>query len=207
MWPSSPTYAPVMVDLIDYLVGSVGQSTNIEIGGTISCSVDLSSYESRVSLKDPAGEKIESVARPIGKGDDSEEKSDDAVSGDEGENEPVQEDSFEEDVLENVLYRVQFDNVNRRGFYEVGLKRHTGETNSILYASNIDPREGRLARLPASITDGDFFSDSIKRVSVGDLKNDKISGGNTEVWPFVVWLLLIVLASEQFLGWWFGRRR
>ena len=198
MWPSSPTYAPVMIDLIDYLIGAVGETTNIEIGGSITCSVDLSSYQSRVSLRDPAGEKIESVARPVlSNGGKTENEANDQ------ENPPVEP----ELSGENVLHRVQFDNVNRRGFYEVGLKRHSGETDTMLFASNIDPREGRLARLPAAIADGDFFSDSIKRVSVGDLKNDKISGGNTEVWPLVVMLLLVVLATEQFLGWWFGRRR
>lgn len=211
MWPSSPTYAPVMLDLIDYLIGSVGETTNVEIGGTINCSVDLSSYQSRVSLRDPKGEKIESVARPIAKPCPRKDNAENADSGtnDNGNasDETANMDDSAETSGENVLHRVQFDNVNRKGFYEVGLKRHSGETDTLLFASNIDPREGRLARLPAAIADGDFFSDSIKRVSVGDLKNDKISGGNTEVWPQVVFLLLFVLAAEQFLGWWFGRRR
>ena len=44
MWPSSPTYAPVMIDLIDYLVGSEVDDSQVEIGGSISYPVDLSVY-------------------------------------------------------------------------------------------------------------------------------------------------------------------
>ncbi len=180
MWPSSPTFAPVMIDLIDYLVGSIGENTNVEVGGSVSYSVDLSNYDSRVSLRDPSGEKIEAVARPI----------DDSAEG-----------------KENVMYRVQFDDISRRGFYEIGLKRHSGETETVLLASNIDPSEGKLRRLAATATQGDFFSDRIRRVSVDGLENKEISGGNTEVWPQILILLIGILAVEQLLAWWFGKRR
>ncbi|MEM9412563.1 MAG: BatA domain-containing protein, partial [Planctomycetota bacterium] len=65
MWPSSPTYAPVMIDMIDYLVGSVGENASVPVGGTIGYPVDLSAFESRVVLKDPNDERTESIARPV----------------------------------------------------------------------------------------------------------------------------------------------
>ena len=180
MWPSSPTYAPVMIDMIDYLVGSIGNTSNIRVGGSISWPVDLSVFDSRVYLKDPEGARIESVARPIG------------VDGDD---------------QDDVLCRVQFDNLAKRGFYEVGLKRHSGPVQQALFATNVDPVESQLRRLSESTMEGDFFSEKVKRLSVADVKNEKVSSGNTEIWPQLVWLLLIVLATEQFLGWWFGKRR
>ena len=180
MWPSSPTFAPVMIDLIDYLVGSVGENTNVRIGGQVSYPVDLSVYDSRVSLRDPGGDKVEAVARPT----------DETVAG-----------------KENVLYRVQFNEILRRGFYEIGLKRNTGETESVLFASNTDPRECQLKRLPESATEGDFFDEKIKRVSAMELKGARVVGGNTEIWPQLLIFLIAVLALEQFLGWWFGKKR
>ena len=160
-----------MIDLIDYLVGSIGNQLNIRVGGVVSWPVDLSVFDSRVTLKDPAGARIESVARPIG---DGREEHDD------------------------VLCRVQFDEINRRGFYEIALKQHSGPARNVLFASNLDPRESRLKRLNASAMDGDFFSDRVKRISVADVKNEKVSSGNTEIWPQIVWFLLCVLATEQF---------
>ena len=180
MWPSSPTYAPVMIELIDYLVGSIGNSSNVRVGGTVSWPVDLSAYDSRVYLKDPEGARMESVARPIGVGVDGQD---------------------------DVLCRVQFDEIASRGFYEIGLKRHSGSTQQAVFASNIDPVEGQLRRLSESTMEGDFFSEKVKRLPVANVKNEKVSSGNTEIWPQIVWLLLIVLATEQSLGWWFGKKR
>jgi len=180
MWPSSPTYAPVMIDLIDYLVGSIGNPSNIRIGGSIAWPVDLSLFDSRVSLKNPEGAGTESVARPI----------DENVEG-----------------QDDVLYRVVFDEISPRGFHEMVLQRHNGESQTVLFAANIDPAESQLRRLSSSTLQGDFFSEKVKRLSVGDVKNEKVSSGNTEIWPQLVWLLLVALATEQFLGWWFGTRR
>lgn len=180
MWPSSPTYAPVMIDMIDYLVGSVGENANVRIGGRVAYPVDLSVFQSRVSLKDPKGERIEAVARPV---DNGQEESDD------------------------VFCRVEFDEIGRRGFYEIGLKRHTGDTDTVLFASNVDPAESRLSRMEAASMEGDYFNDNIKLLAVADVKNETVSGGNAEVWPQIIWLLLLVLGLEQLLGWWFGKGR
>ena len=181
MWPSSPTYAPVMIDMIDYLVGTVGEDSNLQVGGVVSYPVDLSVYQSRVFLKDPEGERVESVARPI----------EDSASGQQ----------------DDVLCRVQFDDLRRKGFYEVGIKTHEDEARSVLFATNSDPLESRISRMDESRMAGDFFNDKIRRLRFDEIKNERVSGGNTEIWPQIVWLLLIVLASEQFLGWWFGRKR
>ncbi len=181
MWPSSPTYAPVMIDLIDYLVGSVGEEANLRVGGSIAYPVDLSVYDSRVFLEDPRDERIEAVARPIEDGNDQS--------------------------ADDVLCRVQFDDISRRGFYQVGLKPHQGDPRKVLFAANVDPLEGQLRRLPEAAYEGDFFSERVRRISAADVRNESVSTGNTEIWPQIVWLLLLVLASEQLLGWWFGRRR
>jgi hypothetical protein len=180
MWPSSPTFPPVMIDLIDYLVGSSGEEGVIDLGGTVTYPVDMSAYESRVAFLNPKNEKVESVARPV---NDTEE------------------------AKSSVLYKVDFDNVNRRGFYELGLTRHTGEKESVLFAANIDPRESQLKRLPQAAMEGDFFGDKVQLISTEQLAGQKVSGSDTEVWMQILLLLFGILAIEQFLGWFWGKKR
>ncbi len=180
MWPSSPTYAPVMVDLIDYLVGRDATSTTVPIGGSLAHTVDLSVYENRVWMRDPGGDRVEAVASPV-----DSEGADDA----------------------NVLYHVEFDQIARHGFYELGLKRKSGETDVVLYASELEPTESRLERLTEDDLSGDFLGPGIRRVSVDELQIEQVQQGNTEIWPRLLILILVVLGLEQFLGWYFGRRR
>ena len=180
MWPSSPTYAPVMIDLMDYLVGSELDDSSVEIGGSISYPVDLSIYDSRVGLRNPENEKIEVVAKPISDSADAEA---------------------------SILYDVKFENIDQRGFYSLELNRHSGETDTVLFASNIDTRESQLKRLPATTLESDFFKDKVSLISTAQLDAQTVSGGNTEIWMQLLVLLFGVLVVEQFLGWWWGRKR
>ena len=180
MWPSSPTFPPVMIDLIDYLVGSTGEASSVEMGGAITYPVDMSAYGNRVALRNPKNEKVESVAAPV---NDSEE------------------------AKNSVLYQVDFDGVDRRGFYDLIMTRHTGEKENVLFAANVDPRESRLKRLSASSMEGDFFGENVSLVTTEELTDHSVDGGNTEIWIQVLLLLFCVLALEQFLGWYWGKRR
>jgi hypothetical protein len=181
MWPSSPTFAPVMVDLIGYLVGAVGENSSIQVGGALSYPVDLSVFENRVVLKDPRQERMESVARPIENSSNGQQ--------------------------DDVLCRATFNKMLRRGFYELGLRSHSGSTQEVLFSANVSPAEGNLKRLAVEETGGDYFVEKIKRLTAAEVKDETVSGGNTEIWPQIIWLLLAALATEQFLGWWFGRKR
>ncbi len=180
MWPSSPTFPPVMVDLIDYLVGSGGEDSSVEIGGDINFKLDVSAYQGRVGMRNPKNEKTEAVARPL---DDSEE------------------------AKQSEIYKVSFDSIERRGFYDLELNRHTGQKENVLFAAKLDPRESQLKRLPAASLEGDFFGDKVKMISSQDLSEQTVSGGNTEIWLTILMLLFGVLALEQFLGWYWGKKR
>lgn len=180
MWPSSPTFPPVMIDLIDYLVGSAGEASSVEMGGNISYPVDMSAYENRVALRNPKNEKVEAVAAP---------------------------DNDSEEAKKSVLYHVNFDGVNRRGFYDMELTRHTGEKENVLFATNIDPRESRLKRISESSIQGDFFGENVSMVTTDELSEHSVDGGNTEIWIQVLMLLFVALALEQFLGWFWGKKR
>ena len=162
-------------------------------GGEISYPVDMSAYDSRVSLRDPQNEKVESIAKP------------NATA--ESEQDPKSENDGLEDSAASVLYRVNFDGVQRRGFYELGLTRHTGEEEMVLFAANVDPQESQLKRIPASALEGDFLGEKVTMVAVGGLVGQQVSGGETEIWLQILLLLFAVLVLEQVLGWLWGKKR
>ena len=178
MWPSSPTFAPVMVDLISYLAGSKNAESSIQLGGSVKVPVDLSAFENRVSVRDPENEKMETVAKPL-----NPEKA------------------------QSVLYQAEFDNFSKRGFYDIELTRHSGETQNVLVATNYDSRESQLKRLSETVLEKKFFGDKAQLVTTAGLLGQTIDGGNSELWMTILIVLMIVLGAEQFLGWFWGRKR
>ena len=180
MWPSSPTFAPVMIDLVDYLVGRSSDEASVAPGGTIKFPVDVTRYSERVALRNPSNERVEAIARPA---DDSEA------------------------AKQSGLYQVAFDAVREPGFYSLELKRRAGGVDQVLFASNLDDRESQLTRMTLASLEGDFFSDRVKRVSVAQLGGEAVSGANSEIWMPLLLLLFGVLVLEQFLGWFWGRNR
>ena len=178
MWPSSPTFAPVMVDLISYLAGSTNPDRSVVLGGGATIPVDLSAYENRVVVRDPENEKMETVAKPV---------------------DPAKPDS--------VLYKAEFENLSRQGFYEVQLTRHSGVQESILLATNYDARESRLTRLTQTKLDDNFFGDKVSLTSTDGLLDQTVEGGNSELWVMILIGLIAILVVEQFLGWLWGRKR
>ncbi len=180
MWPISPTFPPVFIELIDYLVGSTAESSTLTMGGGIDYQVDITAFDNRVILRDPQNEKVEAVAAPIGDSSGTDD---------------------------SVLYEVKFDNVDRRGFYELQLKRHSGETESVLFAANVDADEGRLLRLGREATEGDFFGDDVSLMDPEKLVEQTVSGGNSEIWLPLLMVLFGILMAEQFLAWYWGKKR
>lgn len=178
MWPSSPTFAPVMIDLIDYLLGQAKEASTILLGDAIRQPIDLSAFNNRATLRDPAEESIEAIAKPVAEAD-----------GD------------------AIIQEVTFENTGRAGFYDLKFQRHNGGTESILFASNYDPAESRLKRLtPAEQTE--FFNgENLQLVSGEQLADQSVAGSNTEIWLQILMALFVVLVAEQMLAYWWGRKR
>jgi hypothetical protein len=218
MWPASPTYAPVMIDLIDYLVGGQQSRFNTRVGNSISFPVELSVYQNRVGLRDPNNEKIESVARPIqrsfaGGGPESDSNPIDSDPGAEGEAQPGAANEQGDGQFEPAgdpggeFFGVFFDDLRQRGFYSLELNRHDGETESLLFAVNYDPRESQLRRLASGTLENNFFSNRVQRWNSSQLITEQVAAGNTEIGTQLLLLLFGILVTEQMLGWWWGRKR
>ncbi len=180
MWPAHPTYICVMWDLVNYLVGDLTEMETTRVGGSASRLVDLSMYDLRVSLTDPAEEKVETIAQPLDPTAASQE---------------------------SVLYQVRFDDLGRRGFYEMNLRRQTGEIEPTLFAVNVHPGEGDLKRLDVNALPDDFFGPQSQVLTADELVQKNESNTSNEIWPQVLLMLAVILGAEQLLGWWFGRRR
>ena len=180
MWPAHPTYVCVMWDLVNYLVGAEELGGNIIVGNAISHTIDLSRYDIRVSLIDPFEEKTENSAVAF---DETEESK------------------------RSVLYQVSFDEMPHRGFYDLVLNRRTGGSDHVLFGVNPDPHEGDLRRLDMTRLASDFFSGKVRLMTGDQLFGQIDSRSASAIWPTVLLLLAGVLGLEQFLGWFFGRRR
>ncbi|MGI9517049.1 MAG: BatA domain-containing protein [Pirellulaceae bacterium] len=177
MWPADPTYVCVMWDLVNDMVGKSDVSAGLRVGSMLRELVDLSQFSPRVALTDPRGEKVEANARPI---DESQE---------------------------NVLYEVEFENIDRRGFYEMELSSELVTNQKRLLAVNVDAREGDLKRLDVAGLAQNFFGDSTQMLTADEMVLKNESSTSNEIWPQILLLLACCLALEQFLGWWFGRSR
>ena len=179
MFPgNNATYVTVMIDLIDYLLGQSKQASSVLLGETIQYPIDLSAFNNRATLRDPAEETVEAVAKPV-----------------------------EDSGSEAIIQEVSFEDVGRAGFYDLNFERHDGGTESTLFASNYDPQESSLDRL--SVNDrSDFFSgEKLQLVSGQELASASVAGSNSEIWIHVLLMLFCILLVEQFLAYWWGRKR
>lgn len=179
MWPISPTFPPVILELVDYVVGSTSGAGEIGSERQIRLPVDVSAFENRVVLRNPGNEKVETIASPA-----------------EGSG-----------TADSVLYQATFQDVQQRGFYEVQLTRHSGQQESRLFAANVQSDEGKLKRLRESELAADFFGEKVEFVSPTQLAEQTVSGGTSEIWFWLLMLLFGVLMLEQFFAWRWGQRR
>ena len=189
-WPSDPTYIPVMWELVNDMVGGSSEAARYRVGGDLRQLVDISQYQLRVGLTDPAEEKVDANAKPL--------------------------DGGGEDI---VLYEVEFPNLSKRGFYDLELRyRPDGdalsqarsedeETVGRLFAVNTDPAESDLRRLDLDALPNEFFGEATSLVDGEGMVTEDGTQSTNDVWLQILFLLAGMLVLEQFLGWWFGRSR
>ena len=106
-----------------------------------------------------------------------------------------------------VLYQAEFPPIDGQGFYEMKLQNNDGGETPILFAANVDASEGDLKRLPRNVVEGDFFGGNVNVVDSAELSKQVVKGGSSELWMFALMLLFGTLVAEQFLGWFWGRKR
>lgn len=182
-WNSNPqiyVFLGTLVDLVNYFMNVEQVTYDVPVGGTISHPVELSLYETSISLIDPNEEKMSDTAQ-------SRDESDLA--------------------RETMLYQTEFTGLKDRGFYKMLLTRKTGQVDSLLFSVNVDANESDLKRLDTGAINQSYFGERTQLVSVKDINGVSVSAGESEIWFNLLVALMCVLGVEQFLGWWFGRKR
>lgn len=101
---------------------------------------------------------------------------------------------------------VQFADTTATGYYEVTLSRLDGSAVPTLYAANVDPTEGNLARVDRSRLQ-EQLGDAATIVAGGPAFAAGSEGAKQEYSLHVLFAILGVLGVEQFLAWWVGKKR
>ena len=211
MWPTGGTFVPITLGLIDEFVGGANESSVVQAGGQIRYPVDLSAYKNRVSLTNPDGDTIEAVAAPMKP--TGEPGKSDAVGSADSQAKALADDSTEtlatnsDEIDSSVLYEAEFPPIDGQGFYEMKLQNNDGGQTPILFAANVDASEGDLSRLSRTVLDSDFFGGNVDVVTSAQLSDQTVKGGSSELWMFALVILFCALVAEQFLGWFWGRKR
>lgn len=157
------------------------------VGDPINEIVDISEVQTNAEINPPKGEK-----RNVS-----------AVSMNNGMNEKGPQAKYR---------RVQFPAMDDSGFYVMkltNLEAENGEAvqQTRIFAANVDPDEGNLKRLDLDVVGKDYFGEKVKIISGPGMSSQTVQGARTEYWMYILFLLGSILVLEQFLGWWFGRRR
>jgi len=160
--------------------------------------VDLSDYRTDAELRLPRERKASLQARdPAQAGKETD--------GD--ENEPKTDDEPPVTAAGQTQWEFVYEPAVVRGFYELTLTRTDGTPEKKLFAANIDPGEGNLARVDTVALQqkfGDAPVTILKAASIGSLTG---SGKQWELWKIILVLAVVVLAGEQLFAWAFGLRR
>jgi hypothetical protein len=179
-WPSDPSYLLVMEDLVRSLVSGQSSRGRLQVGQPIVESVDISQYEVECELIGPAERRMQLKAAP------SEATNPEIPSS---------------------MWQVLAPATRKQGFYSLALRRRDGSQETRLLAANVSPEEGDLRRADQREVADVLAKSNIQLVKAADREAFHVAGQRTEIGWYLIWIVTAVLASEQVLGWWFGRWR
>jgi hypothetical protein len=181
-WPKDLTYVPFVNDMLKYVCRPTAQKGTDLVGTEIVHSVGARLAAARVSFQPP-------------------------VAADEG---PAELEERQDGASRVFVYK----DTRSAGIYQLKLELPTRqdpdepsqELQTVMFARNVDPMEGRLAVAGKEDLDGYLtvkfqYKDQLRAGTAG--RKDTV-GRQTEYWKAALALMLVVLAVEVFLGQRFG---
>ncbi len=179
-WPGEFSFVPAIQELARYMARSRKDEGNLTVGQPIEFPLDPAEYKTEVRVGF------------AGTGDDDKRRT-----------------TTDQSILDEATNKLRFhyDETGQVGYFQVDLSRFDGQSESLLFATNLDPDEGDLRRIgPEQLAKE--FGDSKIRFAQGRPSTDAgIEGAKKEFWFPILIGLIGVLGTEQFLAWLFGRRR
>lgn len=178
-WPGSPSYLPTVGYYTEYVArNTVGEGT-LAAGSPILYDLDAAKYQldGRVVPKLPGAPDAEFV--------------------------PVQA----EPVDEGKRLLITYPDTQRVGFYNLELTGRDAMPHPVLFATNIDATEGQLDRADEADVKKKLGDANVKWLKGNASLTAGAAGAKSEFWRTILIALVLVLCTEQFLAWTFGRRR
>ena len=181
-WTGDPSYLIVMQELVRYMSGDSGAQGLVRVGQPLRQPLDLTTYELDASLTGPRERKANVQATPPAETADGS-------------------------AAQPTVYELTYPVVDLQGFYEFVLARRDGASDNVLFAANVDPREGDLKRVDRNAMQRGLGDANVRIVDAAAAQSLADIGSQTEIWWYLLWGLVAVLSGEQLLGWYFGRAR
>lgn len=187
-WTNLPQIGSANLLLHNMMCNYLGDSESLDrslVGDGIQTPVDISRMKTNATITPPAGEKrnVSAVA------DESD-----------GNTEPGK------------YWMIDFPKMDQAGFYVLNLteqEKENGEDviESRVFAANVETVESDLTRLDFEKVGPDYFGENVKVITGPKMSSQTVQGARQEYWMYILFFLGAILIIEQFLGWWFGRRR
>ncbi len=177
LWPDHPTFLPIMMEFTRYVARRAETGEQIAVGDAIRMMLDPARYEPDVIVRTPAYPDEQQTEVTAA-----------PAEGDGG-------------------LMLQWDHTDRAGIYQFVLQSKDGREEIRSVAVNVDPTESDLTSA----------GEDELRAALGDLPVEYIRGverlagstgeARTEFWRAFLLAVVVVLMTEQFLAWRWGRRR
>lgn len=208
-WPDKPSYVVLVQELTRYLAGDSTGEGAVRVGDPMRYLIDRALYEQEATITAPGNRKINVQAFPVAVKNAKKPASANGESSAESESPPeATTEQNERQSAAATLWRIDFEGADRRGFYDLRLTPTSGApAESVLFAANVDPSEGDLSRVDVDALRKEWRGLPVTILENHETASQSVHGARIEIWMFLLAGLVGVLFTEQFLGWWFGRKR
>lgn len=185
-----PTFPIYMLELGKYLTPESARGATVTVGQPLEQTFNVNRYDLTTEITGPDGKQAPLRAQ--------------AITGKNGK-------------AQSLFNRFRYADANRRGFYKMPLGRigkadnqpdaAANEKTEMLFAANVSTAEGNLKALDHKKFEEDLAVETVKIVEGAQLSTLGDSGAEGELWLWVLLALVLVLFTEQLLGWYFGTKR
>ena len=180
-WTSDPSYLIAMQELVRYMSSDRGDRGSLRVGQPLKQAIDLTVYELDATLTGPNNREANLQAT-------------------------MDESSAGGNATE-AIWRFDYPQTNKQGFYSLKLNRREGGSETVLFAANTHPGEGDLRQVDLTLMKRNLGDANVQVLDLQEAASLAGESTQTELWWYLLWGLVGVLCCEQALGWLFGRSR